>query len=685
MEQRIRLYYLTDTNRYFINEGLLLENPRQAVKYLKDNDLDPDTNEKGKKLFDDIHNITKGDGYTHLLLKFYHGQRVGLEELRELYDFLKTYRGDLRNLRQPPVNYDSYTVLLHDLQQLKLNKNVKNFFNKLPRHLKDDYNNAKDYIKDEFNYIVTKFIKLPLDKQEGYEWKEINRYKDIDEFTKRLKGYITAVEYGLGYDETIKQLKAHPEADLVYSNPEEKIVIGHIKTFEASQKFGAPAAWCIKDYLFRFNEYKKGNKKYFFIWDYKLPITDEYFMLAVAHKKGDLNKSIMFNKPNYQVGATTSLKDKNIDVSILDSHLDKQYGKALEIIKDIPIVKFLQENDDENLLIAIRSSQFINEYGDPDDVEIYDNIITLGIEENNLLDAFEISNDDYSELKSNTNFSYRYHEFFDRTDEPRYMHGNLNEKNILLIKKLMEQLGCKNKYWDDINEEGVILNFSETYNLKLEVVYMDEMNEEAERVVENEANNILSNIKIDISTSEISKEDVLSIIADSGGLIKTFDDVMKKINELTSEIDGYIDFYHESVHNNMDYDNLNNEIEKKLNDILDNIEDYLPENYDYTYDEIDNKLEKLGFVEMMYNVEYKKESADKTIYIREIDYDDDGVFILKMHIEYKPEYFNKINKKAPKDIGGWVDFNTLVKYVQHYTMTGIDENKQIKRMKKLMK
>lgn len=679
MEQRIRLYYLTDTNRYFINEGLLLENPRQAVKYLKDNNLDPDTNERGKKLFDEIHNITKGDGYTHLLLKFHHGQRVGLEELKELYEFLNKYRGDLRNLPQPVVKYDSYTVLSHDLQQLMSEKNIKSFFNKLPRHLKDSFNNASDDVKDTFRMIVKRFNKLSSDEQKGYEWKEVNRYRDIDEFNKRMESYVTAIEHGLGYDHTIKQLEAHPEADFVYSNPEQKIVVGHIKTFEASKKFGAPTGWCIKDSLFRYNEYKKGNKKYFFIWDYKLPITDETFMLGVAHKKGDVSRSLMFNKPNYKVNAAASLRDKNIDVSILDSHIEKQYSKALEAVKDIPIVKFLQENDDENLLTAIRSSRFINEYGNPDDVEIYDNIINLGIKEDDLLDAFEISNDDYSSLKSNANTSYYGYggRFFDESEEPKYMSSYLNEKNIKLIVKLMTELGCKEKYLEDINEDGTLLEFSEEYNLQLEEVYMEELEEETDRVIKNEANDILSNIKIDISDSEISKEDVLNIISDSGGSVKTFDDVMNKIEKLTEEINGYGEFYYESIYN-VDRDNLNNAIENKLKDILDNIEDYLPEEYDYSFDEIASKLKKLGFVNN------KKETVDKLIQVRRLMYDDDGKVMLNMVIEHKPEYFDKIGEKKPKDLEGWVYFDNAVKYIQHYTMTGIDENKQLNRMKKLM-
>ena len=677
-----RLYYLTNTDRYYISEGLLLENPNQARKYLKDKNLDPDTNEMGQELLNDILNITKGDGYTHLLLKLYHRQRIDLDVLRDLYDYIKRNRGILKDLNKPVINYDSYIDLITDLHNLKEERFFKNFFKKLPKHLKRDFDDLGWSYQAAFRNTIKEFSKLSDEKQKGYEWKEVKRFKNIDEFNKRLRSYINAIQLGLSYNETINQIKNYNDAELVYVNPDEKIIIAHIKTFEASKKFGAPTAWCIKDLEYRFNEYKKGGKKYFFIWDYKLPIDDSLFMLGLAYKRGNIGASLMFNKPNKRVNPSTKLSEKNINISILDSYIEKRQEEKYESVKHIPIAKYLQENDDENLLESIRSSEFINEHGEPEDVEISRNYIELDIDENDLLEAFGIDEHDYSLLKSHRNIgAYDYHYFSD-DEEANYMHGNLNEENIKLIKKLMSDFGYKEKYLQDIeNMEGIIALFSNFYDLGLVELYMEEVNIEAKRVLENEANGILSNILFDIESSSITKENTLKIISDSGGEIKTFDDVMDKVSKLATEIEGYQDFYSDAIFNNMDYDNLNTQIKERLEYIFENIEDFMPDT-DYSFDElIDKKLiNDLGFKHT--DDVYRKVTKDKTITISKFDFSGEKV---KLYVSViHRNYFEKTKQKEPKDVSGWMTFDTLTKYVQHYSMPGIGENNQLKRMKWLI-
>ncbi len=115
--------------------------------------------------------------------------------------------------------------------------------------------------------------------------------------------------------------------------------------------------------------------------------------------------------------------------------------------------------------------------------------------------------------------------------------------------------------------------------------------------------------------------------------------------------------------------------------ILDNIENYLPEDKDHTFDEAHEKLLKLGFNDENPRCQYIKKSIDKEIWIHNIEYRENKL-MFNVDIVYDGFYFRKLNKTSPENISGWVDLDSLIKYAQHYTMPGLDE--QIKRMKKLM-
>ena len=99
-------------------EELLNENPNQAIRFLKDRNLNPTTNHIGKKIFDDIVNITKGDGYTFLLLKFYFRDGIPLPDIENFHKFLRENKLYLNKLPKPVVEYDSFAKLKKDIEYL---------------------------------------------------------------------------------------------------------------------------------------------------------------------------------------------------------------------------------------------------------------------------------------------------------------------------------------------------------------------------------------------------------------------------------------------------------------------------------------------------------------------------------------------------------------------------------------
>lgn len=139
----------------YLFEAILNENPNQAIKFLKDKSLDPNINPKGKKIFDDITAITKGDGFTALLTRFYVNDRKPLPELQTLYIFLRSNKDFFTRLRKPVVNYETYRELRRDIDDLENRRALKRLYNQMSFLLRQqadslepsDEHNLREYFK----------------------------------------------------------------------------------------------------------------------------------------------------------------------------------------------------------------------------------------------------------------------------------------------------------------------------------------------------------------------------------------------------------------------------------------------------------------------------------------------------------------------------------------------------------
>ena len=651
------------------SDEFLSENRNKAIKFLTDNNLDPNMTERGKRMLNDIVQITRGDGFTELLLRFHLEQRIDLDSLRQLYNLLRNYRTELNKLPRNVVEYDSYMQLITDLMFLQKTKEFKRVYDKLPRQLKNSYDNAPDTTKKIFTNTVEKYNRLEPEEQKGYDWGNAGRYNDIGELINSLGSYIQAVELGLTYEKTINQINADDDATLVHADPDNKIVIAHIKSFRASEKFGAPTRWCIKDYEFRYKEYKKGGREYFFIWDYKLPIADSEFMLGLAYKMGNLENSLMFNKPNTGVNPQRELSKKNIDVSILDTFIEANNLELFKSVGDNQFFHHLHNDDDVAILRAIQESEFIREHGNPQNVHVGRGLIELGIRGEALADALETDYYEYNYIRQHER-GYA-HDYYD-SHEKNYMYRYLSEDNIELIKEIIIGVGDKHRFLDNIEDVGVLLDFSETYDLDIDDIFLEKLNEEAGRVMMNEAENVIKSIKIDINAGDISKRDMMTIISESNGEITSFDGLMNRIKELCEEhIPEFSMYIGDALDNNLDTDDLNNEIYDRLTDILENIDDYKP-HIDFTYDDVVDYIKRVGFVESSPKNYYYK-LKDKTIFITDFQYRDDKLYA-GVIIKHDDEYFKKTNQAKPKDTKGFMSMKSLITHIQHYSIPGLDES-----------
>ena len=87
------------------------------------------------------------------------------------------------------------------------------------------------------------------------------------------------------------------------------------------------------------------------------------------------------------------------------------------------------DKDVEPLIEIIKSSQFIQEFGSPDNVEANSDEIELGMKEEDLKGALELGDDfDYIERVSFGNDSRDW-----ETDELNYIHARLTDDNMALL------------------------------------------------------------------------------------------------------------------------------------------------------------------------------------------------------------------------------------------------------------
>jgi hypothetical protein len=143
-------------------ESFLNENPNQARKFLKEKNLDPITNPNGQKIFNTITGITRGDGYTYLLTRFYVNEKMPVDDLKKLHEYLRQNKEFVTRLEYNQEYYDRLN------QKSPVSKRIKIPLTKLTNYigqhelfesikklvLEESYDIKLNYITEEIQNLI---------------------------------------------------------------------------------------------------------------------------------------------------------------------------------------------------------------------------------------------------------------------------------------------------------------------------------------------------------------------------------------------------------------------------------------------------------------------------------------------------------------------------------------------------
>lgn len=666
-------------------EVLLFENPNQAIKFLRDNKLDPFTTPKGKQILHTITGITRGDGYTYLLTKFFVNEKMPLADIKKLYDFIKQNKEIVNKLPKPAISYEKYRDLRNAFDDIVSMTVAKKLYNQLPALLKKQYETLEVKQKQTFKELAGSYIKLTPDQQKFFTSK-IAGYKDINVLMDGLKNYIIAIENKEDYESILHKLQNTPDVIIAYADPVKEIIIAHILSFEASQKVGCTTKWCITKDMARWREYKQGGNKYFYLWDFNYPSDDINYMVGIAYNPKKPEYSRTHLKDDKQTNLDSVINDRGLNYDIFNNYLEKfnaeQAANMSSVSGLFDALKTFTDNP-EKLVDIVAGSEFIKEYGNSENVEADHNTLYLGIKKEKLKEALELG-DEYDYVKSVAS-SYNYDSGNYDSDEANYMYGGLNKDNMELMIDLAKKLGVPKETYNEFpNKEGAINDFLEKYGLEdIADEYVSEYSQARDTAEQNEANKQIEKIPFDMDDASFIVSEMISYINDNSITANNFDELFDKIKENLPE------FTYESIseagYQDMDLDSLNSTIKHILESKIDDIEND-EDNPLYIKAQlirnVEEEIKNLGFTLTDDEKYGYREFPDKTITINDANYEDDATdyseekkAMLNITLTYNPKFYKKKKMQQPKDRTINVPLSKLRNYINQYEIPYIDEAK----------
>ena len=665
-ENDLRTYYLTNVNRFQIIEGLLYENPNQAIKFLKEKNLDPQTSEEGKKILNSITNITRGDGYTNILTKFLVNEKMPLEDISKLHDYLVINKQHINRLPKPVVTYDNYRELKRDIDSMEEMRGLKKLYNELTPELKKQTNNLNSIDKQKMKELANKFLKLKPDQQKFFTAK-VTGYSNISEFITNLDNYITQIESGETQEIIRKKINDTENAYVVYDDPEKNIIIAHIDSFDASKKLGCTSNWCITRDTSYWRQYKKGGNKYFFIWDFNYPPNNNNYLIGTAYNQSNPERSQTHLKDDVQAKFQDVINLKNLNYDIFNKYIEeyqkeylKKYESSVGLLKAIS--EYSKTNNSDDLINIIKQSEIVNTYSSPDVVDVSYGDINLGIDEEEMKDIFDLD-DSYDNILSYGNGNY-YHDSADY-EELDYMVYPINNDNKNKIREIADLLGYDNKYINSLFEnDGDLRTFFEDNNMRMVIDnYLSEYGNAEAEAKSSIAKEMLDTIPFNIESGSISIQRMIDYIKENNLNINNFDQFVEYVK------DNHDEFNIENIYeynSEMDFDQLNSQMEYDLDDILNNIEDYTSEEVVEEKNkifELKNNLLKIGFTIVGdSNLYAYKKQNDKEILIKKMYLDDD---IAKVLVEF--QYVDGNVRK------GSITVDKIFNYIDQYEIPNFEE------------
>jgi hypothetical protein len=219
--------------------------------------------------------VQKSPGYTLAFLRFYLEQKAHLEELKEIFDNLQKYKGQIGELPMTVADYAKYVskdeddnrpgyeVLGDELRNFERKRKVKDFYNELTPRMKKAFARATEDQIEELTAISNKLKSLPDvkgDEGTANAWKTFSKnmkkyddtrtYPAYSDEKKAFKDLIKdALEFteswGQSEDKLLGKLKTlGPQVGLLYTK--NGYIVMSARTPEAQRAVCADTNWCIR-------------------------------------------------------------------------------------------------------------------------------------------------------------------------------------------------------------------------------------------------------------------------------------------------------------------------------------------------------------------------------------------------------------------------------------------------------
>lgn len=668
-------------------EEILNENPNQAIKFLKDKNLDPTVNPKGKEILDAITGFTKGDGYTALLTKFHIDENLNFEYLQSLYQRLKDNKSDLNRLPIPVVNYKSSIELVNDLYNLGYQKVIRKLYKSLSPLLQRQMDNLKsnDGLWTALRNVAIEFFKLSTEHQRQFMKKAFS-YKSLATFSVSLRNYVEAVKGGIDYDSIKSKINATENAFLIYDNPKKGIIIAHIYSFDAANELGCTTAWCIAKDIERFKEYKEYNNYYFYIWDYNYPIDDPNFFIATAYNLTNPESSKTHEHTDDGIlNLSVVLNEKKLDFRIFQNYLFEFKKTEQSLHKSQGgLAQALRNKNIDQILEIIDNSAIAEQYRmKPYETRLsYEKEIDLRISKKAMIDMLNLG-DQFESI------SYAA-EGVDSgswdSQEAEYMNHGLNNENLNITINVAKMLGVSAKEYSSFKDtEGAISSFLENYGMSSVVEnYLSDYSDAQAEAEHQAARALVDQIPFDVLGGKFEINAMKEYYDKNNLTADNFDELIEEIKTKLPEFSW--EELAEARYTEADLSRLNENFKDKMEAIITDIE---TDNENPYYErahimrESINYLEKLGF-KITNNAEDEiarlglpnMSITVTSLESKPID-DDNYTIIVYATIEYNKFYYQKKKTPLPHTKKVKVPLTSLRNYIYQYQLPFKELKEQI--------
>jgi len=240
----------------YIQRYEIFENVRQAKKFLDENDIDHDN-----KNYLELKNILSSNlGYLGKFTEWLF-QDNSLNFLEDIYKMIKN-----TSLDKDINSFETAENLYDYLTDKKFNTKINQTINSLPSRTRRLVNQSlKDLIKNNIDNV---------DSIKDFYSKKGGRYKNITDLIKDTKSLITNLQ-GEWNPDSIK----YEDKELIYKDSNTLIL--WIGNYTRSCDLGSKH-WCISTSENMFEDYTKGFKKQYFIYDFTKDISDKKSMIGAT-------------------------------------------------------------------------------------------------------------------------------------------------------------------------------------------------------------------------------------------------------------------------------------------------------------------------------------------------------------------------------------------------------------------